>query len=252
MTSVLYLDRYHLGDPLFLNGLARDVLAFPGPLVLVHGAGEAAERALEAQGRIPQWRDGVLVVESSAGRALVERAARDLNRRIVHTLNDAGVSAVRLDAGSRGLFRAGEVGPEVKNLDWLRALVAQGVVPVVAALLEEERGAPREVSGGAVAGLLADAFTRSGESSCVLALVKNGAYAPESGDRAFGAMSPEALPEERLPEPEAIRAALAAGAETRLIGRSDLRLGASGGLSIAEGVDNKSARMAREGRIRLD
>ncbi len=233
MTSVLYLDRYHLGDPLFLNGLARDVLAFPEPLVLVHGAGEEAERALEAQGRVPEWRDGVLVVESDADRALVERAARDLNRRIVHTLNDAGVSAVRLDAGSRGLFRVGEAGLEVNKTDWLRALVAQGVVPVIAALLDEGRAAAREVGGGAVAGRLAEALTRSGEPSCVLAMVKSGSYAPESEHRALGAVPSDALPEDLLPEPEAIRTSLAAGAETRLIGRRDLRFGASGGTRIA-------------------
>lgn len=248
MVSVLYLDRYHLGDPLFLNGLARDVLAFPGPLVLVHGAGEAAERALEAQGRFPEWRGGVLAAESESDRALVERAARDLNRRIVHTLNEAGVAAVRLDAGSRGLLRATETGLEVKKADedtldveWFVVLVAQGVVPVVAALLGDAEGAAREVNGGAVAGHLAEALAVEGGTSSVLMLAKSGLNAPEMQVRALGAASLDVIPADAIPEPEAVRAALGVGAEVRFVERTALRSGAAGGLVVTDSVDNKSA-----------
>lgn len=239
MVHVLYLDRYHLGDPLFLNGLARDVLAFPGPLVLVHGAGEAAERALEAQGRFPEWRDGVLAVESEADRTLVERAARDLNRRIAHALNDAGVAAVRLDAGSRGLFRMEESGLAVKKSDWLRTLVAQGAVPVVAALLGATGDIASEVNGGAVAGRLAQSL--GAESATVLMLVKSGSYASESAFWEAGTVPISEVPTAALPEPEAARAALATGAEVRLVQRAELRTAASGGVVVAGGVDNKSA-----------
>ncbi|MCH7640070.1 MAG: hypothetical protein IH855_11505 [Bacteroidetes bacterium] len=37
---LVYLDAYHLGDPLFLRGFARDVEAHVGPLILVHGSGK--------------------------------------------------------------------------------------------------------------------------------------------------------------------------------------------------------------------
>ena len=241
MASVLYLDRYHLGDPLFLNGLSRDVLASPEPLVLVHGAGEAAERALEAQGRIPEWREGVLAVESESDRALVERAARDLNRRIAHALNEAGVAAVRLDAGSRGLFRVESGALAVKNRDWLAPLVAQRVVPVLAALLEGGDSTAREVSGGEVAGRLALALGEMGSTTRVLMLTKNASYTSETAIRSHGVVPLDAVEEGALPEPEAVRAALVTGAEVRLVPRTALRQAHAEGGVIVTGVDNKSA-----------
>lgn len=241
MVHVLYLDRYHLGDPLFLNGLARDVLAFPAPLVLVHGGGEAAERALEAQGFVPAWRSGVLAAESEAERALVERAARDLNRRIAHALNEAGVPSVRLDASSRGLFEAGEGGLETKNVAWLVTLVSQGAVPVMAALGGGGSHGAREVNGGEVAGRLAAAFASAGREARVVMLVKSGLNGPESSDPSDPPVRMEELPEAAVPEPEALRAALGTGSEVRLVRRAELRVAASRGVEVAPGVDNKSA-----------
>ena len=237
MPAVLYLDRYHLGDPLFLNGFARDVLAFPEPLVIVHGSGEAAERALEAQGRIAEWKDGVLAVETDADRALVERAGRDLNRQIVHTLNDAGVAAVRLDAGSRGLLKATEKGVEAKKIDWLRTLVAQGAVPVILAVLDAEGGPAREMNGGAVAGEIAASLSIKGESMPVLVMAKSGLKSLES----HKSVILSELPDDVLSEPEAVQSALETGADVRLIARSDLRSGAVDGLALRSAVDKKSA-----------
>lgn len=223
MALVLYLDRYHLGDPLFLTGFACDVLDLRAPCLIVHGAGEAAERALEAQGRIPAYEGGVIAVETDADRALVARAARDLNRRIAHTLNDAGVAAVRLEASGRGLIRAVGDRIEAGKVGWLREIVAQGAVPVVAALVGDPAGEAREVNGGAVAGVLARVLADAGGEARVIFLTRNGQNGLVEGDSMQVETGPEAVSERVVEEPEAVRAALAAGADVLVTGRSGLR-----------------------------
>ena len=241
MPTVLYLDRYHLGDPLFLTGFARDVLAFEEPLALVHGSGEAAERMLEAQGRIPAYEGGVIAVETDEDRALVERAARDLNRTIVHTLNDAGVAAVGFEAGSRGLVKATESGLEANNVGWFGELLARRAVPIVAAMVPGAAGSLREVNGGALAGVLAGALDRTVGEVSVVFLSQKGSGIPETAVSGEGGPAFEDLPEGILPEPDAVRAALRAGADVRLVERAALRGGRLGGVRLVGGVDNKSA-----------
>jgi acetylglutamate kinase len=225
MTYVLYLDRYHLGDPLFLTGFARDVQHLGAPCLLVHGAGEAAERALEAEGRFPTFADGVLQVETAEDRRLVARAARELNRQIVHTLNEAGVAAVGLEASGRGLLQRGDDGIHAKNVTWLRDLVAQGAVPVVMALLPGLSGEAEEVSGGSVAGALARALADSGTPAAAAFLTKNGQNGLYAGDQRLEEAAMEDVADGVMPEPEALREALSAGADVVVTSRSGLRLG---------------------------
>ncbi len=105
--SVLFLDPYFLGDPLFLPGLARDLAARGEGMVLVHGSGERGERALEAQGLFPTAIDGVWHTDSDEARAAVERATRELNRQIAAELNEAGVASIRATGRSRRARRRG-------------------------------------------------------------------------------------------------------------------------------------------------
>ena len=137
--SVLYLDPYFLGDPLFMAGFARDLAARPSGLVVVHGSGERGERALEALGRFPRRAGGVWEAEDAEGRAAVERAARELNREIAHELNEAGVPSVRALGADRGLLKESE-GLGVGRAEWLGDLVGQGVTAVVASLVDGPDG----------------------------------------------------------------------------------------------------------------
>lgn len=154
---VVYLDPYFLGDPLFVPGLAQDLAARPGGLVLVHGSGERGERALESIGRVPRARGGVWEAEDAEGREVVERAIRDLNREIAHELNEAGVSAIRVMGADRGLLKADGGALAAGRAGWLGELAGQGVVAVVAALVD---GADRPVEADAAeaAGVLAVAL----------------------------------------------------------------------------------------------
>ena len=154
---VVYLDPYFLGDPLFVPGLAQDVAARATGLVLVHGSGERGERALEALGRVPTSRDGVWEAEDDEGRGVVERALRDLNREIAHELNEAGVSAIRVMGADRGLIKRQGGTLTAGATGWLGSLVQQGVVAVVASLVDGPDG-PIEADPAQTAGLLADAL----------------------------------------------------------------------------------------------
>lgn len=218
---LVYLDRYHLGDPLFLQRFAPTVKAHEGPLVLLHGAGEAAERALEAEGRIAERVDGVLVIETEAERALVERAARERNRRIVHDLNDAGVSALRLTGTDRGLLRqeAGD-GVTVGRTAWLRPLVRQGVVPVVALLATGAEGHAVEAPPGAALAALARALGAEGEAPVVVLLTEAREHTGE------GASLPAQL------EADVGRGVLAEGVRVRLVHPTALR-----GVGLPAGSD---------------
>ena len=151
--TVVYLDADHLGDPLFVPGLARDLAARTTGLVLVHGSGERGERALESQGLLPKAVDGVWRVDDERQRGAVERATRELNREIVHEFNEQGVVAVGAMAGDRGLVRVADGEAAVGTTRWVADLVRQGVTVLVGALVDG-----REVDAAALAGRLAVAL----------------------------------------------------------------------------------------------
>lgn len=161
---LLYLDRYHLGDPLFLQGLAKEInQGPPRDCLMVHGSGEKVERTFESQGLFPERRRGVLDVASEDDRRLVERAIRELNQEIVGSLTDEVVSTVGIQGSDRGLFRLAssaeegsldaESGSEetstalaVGRTGWLEALLKQHVIAVVSALaIDETSKTDREV-----------------------------------------------------------------------------------------------------------
>ena len=187
--TVVLLDPYHLGDPLFVAQLARDVAARASArgaglptegLVFVHGSGEAGERALEARGAFPEARGGVWAVASEDEAADVERATRDLNRRLVHEMNEAGVPAVRVMASDRGLVARGPGGAlRAGRTAWLATLAAQGGVAVVAALAAVEPGsgaALAEVDAAEAAAVIAEAL---GAAAVVLLATGRPAGAPD-------------------------------------------------------------------------
>ena len=208
---LVHLDDYHLGDPLFPQALAQ-ALARPGrpPLLLVHGSGEAAEQRLEAEGLFVERVGGVLQVQSAAERALVERAMRELNQQLVAALTDALVPAVGLHGMDRGLLRwTPEAGVAAGRVGWLEAVVRQGGVPVLSALVADpEGGAALEVPVAEVLPALADAWPTP---PTVVLLTKNDrpGYAPQ--DEAVEAALVADVPAAVLPERALAERVVAAG-----------------------------------------
>ena len=161
---LVYLDRHHLGDSLFLKSLAQhfaEGASGEPPCILVHGSGEKVERTLESQGYFPERIDGVLDVETQEQRQLVERAVRETNQEIVAALTDEVVSTVGIQGVDRNLLGRGEEGTvQATNVGWVTALIRQRVLPVVSALIEE-KGTTREVGAAAAIIALARALEAS-------------------------------------------------------------------------------------------
>lgn len=161
---IVYLDRSHLGDELFLKSLAQHFAEGPSgkpPCLLVHGSGEKVERTLESKGYFPERTDGVLDIEGEDQRRLVERAVRETNQEIVAALTDEVVPTVGIQGVDRNLLTLDEEGQvAATKVGWLAALIKQRVVPVVSALVEDA-GTVREVWAADVAVALAGALSAS-------------------------------------------------------------------------------------------
>lgn len=205
---VVYLDRHHLGDDLFLKSLAQhfaEAGAQAPPCVLVHGSGEKVERTLEAQGYFPDRSGGVLEVETEEQRRLVERAVREVNQEIVATLTDEVVSTVGIQGVDRGLLHKAPGEPlEASNTGWLSALLKQHVVPVVSALVEApDTGKVQEVPAVEAVRALAQGLEASFDPVvCVLA---SGDVPGESEGETPASIEADALTEEAVPEPAVAR-----------------------------------------------
>lgn len=199
---LLYLDRYHQGDPLFQKELAqRFARTAPGepPALLLHGVGEKLERTLEAEGLFPEREEGVLVTETPRQKALAERAARETNQDLVALFTEEQVSVVGLQGADRGLLEVDESGDvEAGALGWVEDLVKMRVLPVVSALAAADGdGRAQAVSPAraalALAGALGEAF------EVTLGLLAQGDLPDEE------VVSAGALPERTFAEPEVAR-----------------------------------------------
>ena len=205
---LVYLDRHHLGDNLFLKSLAQH-FADAGPeaptCLLVHGSGEKVERTLEAQGYFPDRTGGVLDVESEEQRRLVERAVREVNQELVGTLTDEVVSTVGIQGVDRGLFQREDDGSlRASNAGWVSALLKQHVLPVVSALVEEAPGAVQEVPAVAAVRALGRALDASFDPvACVLTTGEKPGVPDEAGG-VRDVAAPDAVTDEHVPEPLAV------------------------------------------------
>jgi len=204
---VVYLDRHHLGDELFLKSLAQHFAQAESgepSCLLVHGSGEKVERTLEAKGYFLGRTDGVLEVENEEQRRLVERAVRETNQEIVAALTDEVVSTVGIQGVDRNLLGLDDQGQvTTANVGWLAALIKQRVVPVVSALVEGAEG-PREVGAADVAVALASALSASFDPVvCALTTGDQPGVVDAQGRREEVAV--DRLPDDAVPEVDAIR-----------------------------------------------
>ena len=211
---LLYLDRYRMEDQLFLQQLARTLSGkfgdVPSCLVL-HGSGEYAERALEGEGLFPERRGGILQTDSPRAEALVERAIRRFNKKLVGLLTDEVVSAVGVQGINRNLFRLDEEGRlRAGGFGWVKDLAEQGVVPVLSALAYDREGRIREVWSAEAAVRAAKALPQREVE--VIFFTKNDRPGLLTGDNVQEVVRVVDLPgDEVLPEPEAVQEVASAG-----------------------------------------
>jgi acetylglutamate kinase len=207
---VVYLDRHHLGDDLFLKSLAQhlsDAEAEAPACVLVHGSGEKVERTLEAQGYFPDRTNGVLNVENEDQRRLVERAVREVNQELVAMLTDEVVSTVGIQGVDRGLFqKSHDDAIRASNAGWVSALLKQHVVPVVSALVKDpDTDRVQEVWPVTAVAALSRALDDSFDPvACMFTMEDRPGLPDEDGEVRTDAPV-EAATAEHVPEPSAVR-----------------------------------------------
>ena len=216
---LIYLDREHLGDQLYMQGLAQRFSESPSgepSCILVHGSGEKVERTLEAEGYFPERTRGVLDVSEDSHRALVERAVREVNQEVVALLTDEVVSTVGVQGDSRGLLQRSEEG-EVQTgaVGWVEALVKQRVLPVVSALAQDASAdAVREIWTADALVALADACADTFEPKAVFFTTTDRPGLPAPGDdpsAVRNAAAPDEVTDQDVSEPEAVHRVVHAG-----------------------------------------
>ena len=206
---LVYLDRHHLGDSLFLKSLAQhfaEGASGEPPCLLVHGSGEKVERTLEAQGYFPERSEGVLETDGEEQRQLVERAVRETNQEIVAALTDEVVSTVGVQGVDRSLLGRGADGTiQAQNVGWLTALIKQRVLPVVSALVDaEEGGHPEEVWAVDALIALARALDASFDPvACALTITDRPGLMDATGEREEAGL--DDVTDEVVPDPAAVR-----------------------------------------------
>lgn len=209
MTYFLYLDDYHLDDPLFVSSMARMMhrrQALPR-CVMVHGSGGEVERRFEAEGLFPETQHGLIQPATPEDAALVEQALRATTRKIVGALVDEIIYAVGFQGTDRGLLQLRDDAVTLGKTGWLLPLVQQGALPVISAVAQTPEGRPRQVAAHAALLALAAAF----EGATVVFFTRDN----RPGLFIDGSLQPEAgaaeVPEALLPNPTAFRATVAAG-----------------------------------------
>ncbi|HMB92553.1 MAG TPA: hypothetical protein VKP65_16990 [Rhodothermales bacterium] len=222
---LIYLDAYHLDDPLYVPSLARMMgrLRRAVPLCLfLHGSGERAERLLEAEGRFPKKENGRVQARTPQEAALVEKALRQVNRQIVSTLTEEIIHAVGFQGTDRGLLLMDE-GRDVKTgrMGWLVELIQKGAVPVLSALVHHpETAAPYEADLTQV--MLAVAHALSQEDVRVVFFSRRDQPGVMVDDVVLDEVALEAVPAGHLPDPIAVQAVVEAGFAAFLTSASGL------------------------------
>ncbi len=138
MLSLVWLDDYHLGDPLFVRSVARSLSLAPASdrtVLLLHGAAERAARMLEARSAAVHNPKALYGLTDPPVRAVVEQAIREQNKDIVATLTEFGVPAVGIQGSDRRMLFADDAGDvNVGDARWLETLISQHTVPVISSM----------------------------------------------------------------------------------------------------------------------
>ena len=131
-----------LGDQDFLNELATSVIAMEGPVVIVHGGGEAVTAMQRKLGQEPIKVDGLRVTDAETLEISQMVLSGYTNKTIVAALVSAGIDTLGLSGVDGGFLRCvkkqhptqdlGYVGQIVAvRSRFLHGLLEQGLTPVI-------------------------------------------------------------------------------------------------------------------------
>jgi acetylglutamate kinase len=155
-------------DPALRGSFAGDItlLHTVGILpVIVHGGGPQISQAMTREGVEPVWVDGLRVTDEATIRVVQRVLLGEVNADIVNLLGSHGARAIGISGLDAGLFvarardpRLGYVGEiATVNTTFLRSLLDDALVPVVAPLARGEDGAVYNCNADTAAASLARA-----------------------------------------------------------------------------------------------
>lgn len=155
MTTLLFLDDYHVGDPLFLADLGRRLskLGSAGRTLIVHRASEQVAKNLEA-------------ADDDDQDAIVERTIRETNQGVTRRLIEEGVPAVSVQGSDRPLLKMGAT-LSLGSSGWLLGMVDLGSVAVISPLAESDEGV-KSVDPVDVACKIAELMADRGDVQCAV------------------------------------------------------------------------------------
>jgi hypothetical protein len=161
--TILFLDDYHVGDPLFLADLGRRLskLGESGRTIILHRVEEAVSRALEDAGHEERP-------------TVAERGVREVNQGIARRLIEEGVPAVSIQGSDRGLFRIEDETSSdvvVTGGSWLLQMIGTGTIPVVSPLAKGDGPGGVSVVDPVQCGVLLVELIRTANSGMVQCVV---------------------------------------------------------------------------------
>jgi acetylglutamate kinase len=167
--DVLKIGGNQLDDPAFIAGLAQAVGKLPTRPAIVHGGGKLISALQQRFGIQPQTIGGLRVTDPESLLIVQLVLIGQVNPTLVTALQKAGVEAEGWNGADRGLLRAvpmthpdgdlGRVGRiETVNAEAIQAVIARGVVPVIAPLGVGADGGFYNVNADQAAGAIAAAL----------------------------------------------------------------------------------------------
>ena len=191
-------------EPDSLARLLRDFAAIEGNKLLVHGGGRSATRLAERLGIATKMVDGRRITDDAMLEVVTMVYGGLVNKNIVAGLQACGINALGITGADMNIILSdkrpvktidyGWVG-DVKqvNADALKALISQGVVPVIAPLTHDGKGNILNTNADTMAGETAKALAKHYRVTLVFCFEKDGVLRDENDD---ASVIPSITPEE--------------------------------------------------------
>ncbi len=190
-------------DPAQLSNLLERFATIDGAKVLVHGGGRRATKVAAALGIETQMINGRRVTDQAMLEVVTMVYGGLVNKTIVAQLQARGINAIGLTGADAGIITAhkrplvkaadseqiidyGFVGDvDSANGDRLAALVAQGIVPVVAPLTHDGKGNILNTNADTIAQTVATALVSHYDVTLVYTFEKAGVLRDAEDDRSL-------------------------------------------------------------------
>ena len=182
-------------NPELLKAFVRDFAALSGHKVLVHGGGVLASTLQKALGQTPKMIEGRRVTDEDALRVVTMVYAGWCNKSVVALLQAEGCNAIGLSGADGDAVRAvrrpaepidygfvGDISASGVNVELLRSLMENGMVPVLCAITHDGEGSLLNTNADTIASSVASALAGEDEVELIYCFEKDGVLADKDDD----------------------------------------------------------------------